>query len=326
MTNLLVKRTMPLSITKRNMQLIRHLPDRADAPTALAIGNFDGLHLGHRAVIETMLADARTQRLIPSVLTFEPHPRRYFTPDAPAFRLETLSQKLHRLHAWGVERIYMPRFDAAFAARSAEDFLQNILQQSIGAKTVVTGENFAFGKARQGTTEMLQQWGAAHGVRIHNLPPVLAEGEVCSSTAVRQALARGDMQHAAALLGRPYSIRGWVRHGDKRGRQLGFPTANLRLGDALKLPKFGIYAVRATIEPGAEIYTGVASLGVRPTIAENEAPSLETYLFDFNRDIYGRRLNIEFVTWLRGEEKFDSLDALQMQIAADVEAAKAVFA
>jgi riboflavin kinase/FMN adenylyltransferase len=305
------------------MQLIRNLDAATDAaPTAVAIGNFDGLHRGHAQVIEAMLKLAEANSLIPSVLTFEPHPRRYFAPDAPVFRLEMLKQKLARLREWGVKRVYMPRFNAAFAAQSAEVFLQTVLQQQLNARAIVTGENFAFGAKRGGNAQQLIDWGASHGIAVQTLAAVKIGEIVCSSSAVRTALTQGDTAQVQTLLGRAYRLTGRVMHGDARGRQLGFPTANIALSPGLKLPAYGVYAVRMHLD--GEVYPGVANLGVRPTFGGASAPRLEVHLFDFDRDIYGATVAAELLQHLRGEQKFDSLDTLKTQIASDCEAARSV--
>lgn len=299
---------MPPLMPQRNMQLIRH-PERFDAPlSAVAIGNFDGLHRGHREVLRVMQEAASAHTLAPSVLTFEPHPRRVFAPQAPHFRIEPLAQKLRRLRALGVAQVFMPRFTRDFAALSAEQFLDDVLGRQLNARAVVTGEDFAFGKGRAGDVALLKRWGAAQGVAVHTVPALMAEGEVCSSSTVRHALGEGDVAHACALLGHPYRLEGRVMHGDKRGRTLGVPTANIALPPGLRLPRYGIYACWAFVD-GVR-YMGAASLGVRPTIGGQERPSLEVHLLDFAGEIYGQRVAVDFLHWVRGEEKFDSLDAL----------------
>lgn len=315
---------MPLDDQKRNMQLVRHLNEFQAPPTSVAIGNFDGLHRGHRAVLDRMMQAAADGGLAPAVLTFEPHPRRFFARLAPVFRIEPLGMKLRRLRLAGVRYVFMPRFNAAFAALSAEAFLEEVLGRQLNAKAVVTGENFAFGKGRGGTVETLRAWGATHGVAIHTVAPVMAEDDICSSSAVRQALARGDVAHAGALLGHAYQLGGRVKHGDGRGRQLGFPTANIALVPGLKLPAHGVYAVRATVQDplGERHYDGVVNLGVRPTIGGQDHASLELHLFDFAGDIYGARVTVQFVRQLRHEMKFESLAALTRQIAEDCALAK----
>jgi riboflavin kinase/FMN adenylyltransferase len=302
------------------MQLIRQLPAIHDRPTAVAIGNFDGLHLGHQAVLAEMVLAANAHHLVPSVLTFEPHPRRFFAPHAPYFRLKRLSTKLRRLRTAGVERVYMPHFNAAFAALTAEAFLQDVLATKLGARVVVTGEDFAFGKNRSGNVAMLRAWGPAHGMEVINVAAVMVDGVACSSSAVRQAIAGGDMAQAAMLLGRPYAIAGGVVHGDGRGAQLGFATANVALAPGLKLPAYGVYAVRALLHD--KPHDGVANFGVRPTVAHGAAASLEVHLFDTPGMIYGERMEVQFIRKLRDERKFDSLAALTGQISEDCAAAK----
>lgn len=304
------------------MQLIRTLPTHADAATAVAIGNFDGLHIGHQAVLARMMLAAADAQIVPSVLTFEPHPRAFFAPHAPHFRLKRLADKLRLLRRAGVARVYMPRFNAAFAAHSAEDFLQEILARRMGAKVVVTGEDFAFGKNRGGDAAMLRAWGAAHGVTVITVPGVMVEGVACSSSAIRHAIGHGDMAVATALLGRAYNLSGRVVHGDGRGAELGFATANVALAPGLKLPAHGVYAVRAVLR--GSVHDAVANLGVRPTVAHGAAASLEVHLFDMAGAMYGERMEVQFVQKIRAEQKFDSLAALTAQIAQDCDKAKQI--
>lgn len=304
------------------MQLIRDLPENADAATAVAIGNFDGLHLGHQAVLAAMRRAAEAHGFIPSVLTFEPHPRRFFAPASPAFRLERLGVKLARLRAAGVMRTYMPRFNQAFAALSAEAFLQEILDTKLGARAVITGENFAFGKDRGGDSNTLRQWGEAHGIHIIAVPPVRYGEAVCSSSAIRGELALGDVAAAGHLLGRAYRLDGRVVAGAQRGRTIGFPTANIALTPGLKLPKLGVYAVRVGLE--GDVYNAVGNLGIRPTIGLDNSPSLEIHLFDFQQELYGKLLSVDFVSCLREERRFSDLAALRKQIAIDCQQAKDV--
>ena len=306
------------------MHLIRHLPEHAGCKSAVAIGNFDGLHRGHAAVIAAMKAAANEGGLIPTALTFEPHPRRYFAPSTAAFRLTRLSDKLRALHASGVTHIAMPRFNAAFARMSAETFLDDILLKRLGAKVVVTGENFAFGHQRRGRVDMLNAWGLKNNIRIITVPPLRMHGEICSSSAIRTAISMGQVARAATLLGHPYAIHGRVMHGDERGRTLGFPTANVHLMPDLLLPAFGVYAVRARL--GDTLFEGVANIGIRPTVAVDACPSLEVHLFDTVQEIYGKKLEIFFVDNIRNEKKFESLDALKNQIAADADTARRMLA
>lgn len=308
---------------KRNMQLIRNLQNYPnDRPVALAIGNFDGLHRGHHAVLAYMLAVAKEGGLSPAVLTFEPHPRQFFAPKAPAFRLQTLRDKLAGLRDAGVEKIFALKFNAAFAGQSADAFLNDILRDQMRAGAVITGQNFSYGKGRTGDIAQLRAWGIKYGVRTEQLSPVIAEGDVCSSTAVRAALEVGDMKHAAALLARSYSLSGRVLHGEKKGRELGYPTANIQPAAHLKLPRYGVYVVTVQVE--GMRHKGVASLGVRPTLNPTERPLLETHLFDFNGDLYGKRLTVQLHQHLRDEKHFDSLDALTHQMGEDAKQARAI--
>ena len=306
------------------MHLIRHLPVKHDRATAVAIGNFDGMHLGHRAVIGAMQEAAREHGLVPSVLTFEPHPRRFFAKDISPFRIARLSDKLASLREAKVERAYMPRFDAGFAGMSAEEFLNHVLTMQLGAKVVVTGENFAFGSKRRGDSSMLKDWGNNNGVTIITVPPVKKDGEICSSSAIRTAIQSGKVAHAAKMLGRPYVLSGRVVHGQARGRTIGFPTANLALSPDLATPTFGVYAVRATVDGTA--FDGVTNFGIRPTITMDKKPILEVYLFDTLQEIYGKKMVVNFVDKLRDEMKFAGLDALKEQLAKDCAAARLALA
>jgi riboflavin kinase/FMN adenylyltransferase len=303
------------------MRLIRDLPAFAARESAVAIGNFDGVHLGHIAVIEAMKAEARARNLVPTVLTFEPHPRQFFAPNNPPFRLMRLSEKLAALAAQGVDVVAMPRFNATLASMAAEDFLNHMLGQQLGAKAVITGENFAFGQKRRGDSAMLNAWGDAKGVRVITVPPVRVGEAICSSSAIRAALLEGKVAEAAQLLGRPYRISGRVMHGDGRGRTLGFPTANISLESELLLPAHGVYAVWAT--DGNTTWAGVANLGVRPTVAVSNRTSLEVHLFDTMQEMYGKKLSAIFVDKLRDEQRFETLDALKKQITLDCNAARA---
>jgi len=306
------------------MRLIRHLADyQPDAPLALAIGNFDGLHAGHRAVLARMQQLAEAQSLVPAVLTFEPHPRQFFAPASPPFRIETPRDKLARLAALGVARAFALPFNAAMAARSPEAFLEGMLRTQMGVSAVVTGEDFAFGQARAGTIASLRDWGSAHGITTAHVPPVTLAGEVCSSTVIRQALQAGDMARAARFLQRDYTLSGRVRHGEKRGRTLGFPTANILPHPRLMLPRFGVYAVRVWLDGSA--CEGVANLGIRPTVDGTSRPRLEVHLLEYAGDLYGRKLEVALLHFLREEKRFDSLAALTHQMALDVGAARAFF-
>jgi len=304
------------------MKLIRHLPAHADAATAVAIGNFDGLHLGHQAVLAAMARAAQANGLVPSVLTFEPHPRRFFAPASPPFRIERLSTKLRRLREASVERVYMPRFNKAFSSLTAEQFLDEVLGTQLGAKAVITGENFAFGKDRGGDIHTLRAWGQRNGVEIVAVPPVRFGEAICSSSAIRAALAAGDVVAAKHLLGRFYGLEGRVVHGEGKGRELGYPTANISLPPTLKLPAYGIYAVRVTID--GRPFDGAASLGIKPTMGVYNRPTLEVYVFDLERDLYGKTLVLTFVDYLRAEKRFSGIDTLVEQIRADCETARTI--
>lgn len=312
---------MPPNETERNMHLIRDLPAFAARESAVAIGNFDGVHLGHIAVIAAMKAEARARNLVPTVLTFEPHPRAFFAPNTASFRLTRVSEKLSALAAQGVEVVAMPRFNANLATMAAEDFLSQMLGQQLGAKAVVTGENFAFGQKRRGDCAMLKAWGEATGVRVITVPPVRVHDAICSSSAIRAGLLEGKVAQAAQLLGRPYQISGRVMHGDGRGRTIGFPTANISFAPKLLIPAHGVYAVWAS--DGDTTWAGVANLGVRPTVAVSNRASLEVHLFDTMQEIYGKKLKLTFVDKLRDERRFATLDALKEQITLDCNAARA---
>jgi len=299
------------------MQVFRHIAPSAQ-PVALTIGNFDGVHRGHQVILETLRDKAAEQGLVPSVMTFEPHPREFFTPDQAPTRLTSLREKLELFADAGVERVYLCRFNQRFAGVSARDFMQQMLGR-MDARLILVGDDFRFGAGRAGGLDDLR----AQGFIVDSLPDVLVDAERVSSTAIREALAAGDLTHAERLLGRTYSISGHVAHGDKLGRQLGYPTANIyMLHD--RPPLFGIYAVKLSGLGGQDL-PGVASLGVRPTTKHNGKPLLEVHLFDFDGDIYGRHVRVHFLNKLRDEAKFPNLEALKRQIAADEQAARDYF-
>jgi riboflavin kinase/FMN adenylyltransferase len=297
------------------MHLIRRLPEALDRPTAVAIGNFDGLHRGHQAVITAMTRAADAYELMPTVLTFEPHPRRFFKPDVPDFRLERVRAKFARIAQEGVECAVVPRFNAAFASMPADVFMEEVLAHRLNAKAIAVGENFVFGHKRAGDIDLLKRWGSYHDIEIIAVPPVMVGDNVCSSSAVRTAIAVGDMPQAARLLGRAYMLSGRVVHGEARGRTMGFPTANLALPPGLLLPAYGVYAVYVGV--GSANYSGVANFGVRPTIENDGRPTLEVHLFDMHEDLYGQPMRVFMVKQLRAEMKFESKEALIMQIAQD---------
>lgn len=289
----------------------------------VAIGNFDGVHRGHAALIEATRAAARRTGRASAVLTFEPHPRTYFRPEAPLFRLTPEPEKLALLARHGLDGVFVRRFDAALAALTAEDFVQRFLSERLAVSGVVVGHDFHFGRGREGTPERLRELCDARAIGCTIVPAVAFGDEVVSSSAIRAALERGDVAGANALLGYRWFVRGEVRHGQKRGRTLGFPTANLRLPDACRL-RHGIFAVRAS-PGGGEVHEGVASFGRRPTF-DNGAPLLEAFLFDFAGDLYGRTLDVELVGWVRGEERFEGAEALVERMHRDAREARALLA
>lgn len=308
----------------------RHFDHRtlasADKGAAVAIGNFDGVHLGHQSVLALARAAAAETQAELGVVTFEPHPRRFFAPDAPAFRLMTADAKAHRLEKLGVDQLYELRFDSDLAGLSDQEFVKQVLVWGLGVSHVVVGEDFRFGKGRSGDARMLKDAGQKLGFGVTAAPLVSDEAGDFSSTAIREALSGGKPEEAARMLGHWHRIDGRVEKGDQRGRDLGYPTANLALPD-LHQPKFGVYAVRVDVEDGPHKghYDGAASLGVRPTFGINR-PNLESYLFDFEGDIYGAEISVALVAYLRPEEAFADLDALIAQMGADCAKARALLA
>ncbi|MBD3664360.1 bifunctional riboflavin kinase/FAD synthetase [Sulfitobacter sp. TSTF-M16] len=289
--------------------------DAADRGASAAIGNFDGVHRGHLSVIDLARKAAPDAPL--GIVTFEPHPREFFAPDAPPFRLMSADARAHRLEKVGVQRLYELRFDAGLAGLTPLEFARDVIHAGLGLQHVVVGADFCFGKGRAGTAEHLVAFGKQFGFGV-TIAPLMAEGDqTVSSTAIRRALSDGTPREAAAMLGHWHRIDGQVLHGEKRGRELGYPTANMSI-DGLHPPAFGVYAVLVDVleGPHAGTYQGVASLGVRPMFGENTA-NLESFLFDFKGDLYGTALSVALVEHLRGEERFDSLDALITQMDAD---------
>ncbi|WP_374304012.1 bifunctional riboflavin kinase/FAD synthetase [Ferrovibrio sp.] len=306
---------------------MRLLRSSASFPPALrgavaAIGNFDGVHLGHRALIAAARAQAEKNGGKPvAVMTFEPHPRRFFVPSSPPFRLDALETKARILEGLGVNATLALPFDAQLASQSPQDFVDHILARDIGVSHVVVGYDFTFGKARSGNTDLLRELGAGHGIGV-TVVAAQGDAEAYSSSRVRKLLEAGDLAEANRLLARPWEIVGLVEHGDKRGRELGYPTANVALTD-FQVPKFGIYAVRCEVD--GRRHDGVASLGIRPTFDQTDV-KLEVYLFDFSGDLYGRSMRVEFHAFLRPELKYEGPEALKRQIAMDVTEAKRVLA
>ncbi len=280
----------------------------------VALGNFDGFHLGHQAVVSRAVARGHHERRPVIVATFDPHPVRHFKPDLPPFRLTTLDQRERLFAQAGADAMLLFRFDGELAATSAEDFVGRLLGERIGAAGVVTGEDFTFGRGRGGSAAGLRELGAAHGIVAEAVSAVLLDGLPVSSSRVREALAAGDPGTATHLLTRPFAVEGVVEHGDARGRELGYPTANLTLGKYQR-PAYGIYAVRVRLDDGSE-HGGVASLGVRPMF-DPPVELLEAHLFDFSGDLYGRTIEVALHHFMRGEARFDGLDALVAQMRAD---------
>jgi riboflavin kinase / FMN adenylyltransferase len=305
------------------MRISRGLPAAAGDPTAFTIGNFDGVHLGHEAMLDELTRAARRLRVPACVLTFEPHPREFFAPDKAPTRLTSLREKLELLAGCGVDRVHICRFNYAFAQIAAEEFIERILVRGLGARWVLVGDDFRFGARRAGDLVMLKRAAPRFRFEVAALPSVTLEGERVSSTAVRNALAAGELARARELLGRPYSISGRVVRGDGLGQKLGFPTANVQMKHN-RPPLTGIFAVTVT-GVGNQPLRGVASLGVRPTVKTQGAPVLEAHLFDFDGHLYRRHLRVDFHHKLRDEEKFSDLAMLTRQIARDVENAKDFF-
>ena len=308
------------------MEIIRdyQFVSASDQGATAAIGNFDGVHLGHRSVIDMARAALPDAPL--GVVTFEPHPREYFAPDAPPFRLMGAEARAHQLQKIGVDKLYELGFDAALSGLSPRAFAQEVIVDGLGLRHVVVGADFRFGKARAGTADQLQAFGAEMGFGV-TIAPLMAKGpDTVSSTAIRNALTEARPRDAAAMLGHWHRVEGPILHGEKRGRELGYPTANMSI-DGLHPPAFGVYAVLVDVLEGPQAgrYHGVASLGVRPMFGENKA-NLETFIFDFKGDLYGKHVSVALVDHLRGEEKFDSLDALITQMDADSAQARSILA
>jgi riboflavin kinase/FMN adenylyltransferase len=291
--------------------------DQLDRPV-VAIGNFDGVHRGHRAVIDTAIKRARATRRPAAVMTFEPHPRSFFQPDEPSFQLTSEAAKLRLLAATGLDGAVILTFNAALASLSAEEFVQTILIERLAVTGAVIGFNFHFGRARRGSPDFLMAQGAHHGFSVDVVPPFQHEGRRVSSGVVRDALAAGHIAEANELLGYPWFVTAQVVHGDKRGRTLGYPTANLRVGPDCGL-KHGIYAVRVGV--GGARYDGVASFGRRPMF-DTGAVLLEIFLFDFSGDLYGAALDCAFIAWIRPEMNFDSVEDLVRRMDQDATQAR----
>jgi riboflavin kinase/FMN adenylyltransferase len=300
----------------------RDLP-AGDRGASVAMGSFDGVHRGHQKVI-ALAAKAAGEAAAPlGVITFDPHPRVYFRPDEPAFRLMQPDQQARALEALGVDVLYVLPLDAELAEMTDREFATRVLHEGLGARHVAVGFDNSFGKDRTGSPQTMRAYGEELGFGVSVAEPVAGEaGDKLSSTAVREALRDGRPRDAAAILGRPFAIEGEVQRGRQLGRKLGFPTANVPLGDYVT-PRFGVYATRTRLPDGREI-PGVANIGINPTVEGVTAPLLEVWLFDFDEDIYDQAIETDLVAFLRPEEKFDSLDTMTTQVMKDAQAAKAL--
>ena len=305
------------------MRLTRGIPAAAAGPSALTIGNFDGVHLGHQAMLAELRRAAGRLGVPACVLTFEPHPREFFAPDKAPTRLTSLREKLELLADCGIERVHLCRFDYRFAQISAEEFIERVIARGLGARWLLAGDDFRFGARRAGDLVMLKQHAPRLGLEVSAMASVMQDGERVSSTAVRRALAAGELARAERLLGRAYSISGRVVRGDGLGRKLGFPTANVQMKHN-RPPLGGIFAVRLHGAAAGPL-RGVASLGVRPTVRQQGTPVLEVHALDFEGDLYRRHVRVEFLNKFRDEEKYADLATLTRKIALDVENAKAYF-
>jgi len=305
------------------MLVFRGVPERATMPAVLTIGNFDGVHRGHRALLDQLTAKARACGLAATVLTFEPHPRELFAPDQAPARLSSLREKLELLAECGVDRVHICRFSRTLAGLTAEQFIERILVRGLSVRHLIIGDDFRFGKGRAGDFALLQQAGVDYRFGVEAMTTVALGDLRVSSSAVRSALAAGDMEAAERLLGRPYVIAGRIVSGERIGRTLGFPTANIRIKHQ-RLALSGVFAV-SVAGLGEQPLPGAASLGVRPTVADGLKPLLEVYLLDFDREIYGAHVRVNFLHKLRDEEKYASLDGLKAQIAVDVAAVRKYF-
>ena len=291
---------------------------------ALTIGNFDGVHRGHQAMLERTVARARELRLESCALTFEPHPREFFTPATAPARLTRLRDKLVLMAAAGLDRVHVARFDARLASLDAERFVDAYVTNGLRAAWLLVGPDFRFGARRAGDFTLLERLAGRHGFELEAMPEIALHGERVSSSAVRTALAAGDLAAAERLLGRPYAMSGRIAHGEKLGRELGFPTANIML--AKRAPLAGIFVVECRIEGETQWRPGVASVGRRPTVNPTAAPLLEVHLLDYAADLYRRHLQVRFLRKLRDEQKYDDVPALRAAIAGDAALARSYFA
>jgi len=307
------------------MKVIRGLHNLQTLETAsvATIGNFDGLHRGHRHVLQRLQTVAQDHDLPLTVISFEPQPLEFFAPEKAPLRLSRIREKMVFMRRYGVQQLCCLRFDQSFAALSADAFIEQVLVQGLGIRHLIVGDDFRFGHARQGDFATLQKAGKHYGFEVENTPTCLHDDQRISSTRVRQALAQGDMPLAETLLGRPYELIGRVCHGQKLGRELGFPTINLHLGHS-PMAASGIFAVRV-LGIDNRVLNGVASLGTRPTV-NGQDHRLEVYILDFSEQIYGQRVCVQLLHKIRPELKFDSLETLTRQMHVDVEQAQQFFA
>jgi riboflavin kinase/FMN adenylyltransferase len=304
------------------MEILRSIPEleRLPGPVFLAIGVFDGVHRGHQAVISTSAEHARAANGTPVVVTFDPHPEKVLRPEAAPHLLSATQHKVALVRALGVEHLLIITFDKQFAATEPEDFVQKLVAHSKPLREICVGHEWSFGKNRRGNLDLLKRLGTNFNFDVVGIPPVKINGAVVSSTAIREAIEKGDLTKAAEMLGRQYTILGTVTRGDNLGKKIGFPTANLS-AHSEQFPPNGVYAAKARID--GELYRGVINLGIRPTVSSGKSERvLEIHLFDFNRDIYGRDVEVRFLKFLRPEKKFENLDALVHQIRQDVEQAR----
>jgi riboflavin kinase/FMN adenylyltransferase len=304
------------------MQILRSISELSQlpGPLFLAIGVFDGVHLGHQAVVSTSAEHARTANGTPVVVTFDPHPEKVLRPQAAPHLLTATRHKIALIRELGVAHLLIITFDKQFAATEPEDFVQQLVKHSKPLREICVGHEWSFGKNRRGNLKLLNEFGARFDFGVVGIPPVTVNGELVSSTTIRQALEAGDLAKAAQMLGREYTILGTVVRGDNLGKKIGFPTANLSAHNE-QFPPNGVYFAEAKLE-GA-IYPGVVNLGYRPTVETGKSErTLEIHLFDFERDIYGRDLELRFIRFLRPEKKFENVEALARQIGLDVKQAR----
>jgi riboflavin kinase / FMN adenylyltransferase len=307
------------------MEILHSIPElsRLHGPLFLAIGVFDGVHRGHQAVISTSADHAQAAGGTPVVVTFDPHPEKVLRPQAAPHLLSATEHKVALIRALGVRHLLIITFDKSFAATEPENFVQQLVNHSKPLREICVGHEWSFGKNRRGNLDLLKKLGAQFGFEVVGVPPIKANDEVVSSTAIRRAIEKGDFAKAAAMLGREYTILGMVVRGDNLGKKIGFPTANLS-AHSEQFPPNGVYAAEARIK--GEVYHGVINLGVRPTVTSGKTERvLEIHLFDFNRDIYGKDIEVRFVKYLRPEKKFDNVEALVRQIRRDVDQARELF-